>query len=151
MPMDEPATKQKLLDDGETQWVSNAQVTAEIEAFVAEKYLKPAPKTLADDVRKMYAAEVNSFGWQADLETLVVSKLKFFAPYEKWEAALVPGSLKVTAIDADAYRVQFDTNYAVWLKANADKAETGRAQYVLEVLRDGGSFRIRSENAIKLN
>jgi len=125
---------------------AQASLENDVGALVAGRYLKPDPENLAA-MRSLFADTVTSFGREYKQDDLIALKTQWFAKYAKWKLQLVPGTLKVTPYDADSAMTTFDMRYKYWPKEAGYSPIAGTAHVTLELVREGGAWKIESENS----
>ncbi len=74
------------------------------------------------------------------------AKAQWFSQWEKWKLNLLPGTLKVTLIDAGNANVIFDVRYRYSPKDKASSPIVDTAHVTLDMVKEDGAWRIEAEN-----
>lgn len=121
--------------------------TDEIESFITGSYLKPDAANFVDATTQLFAEEVSSYGRTYKRDDLVKIKAEWFAKWEKWKLNMLPETLKVTLFDAETASATFDMRYRYTPKDKATGPIAGTAHVSLDLVKEGGQWRIEMENS----
>jgi hypothetical protein len=115
-----------------------------VSAFLRQSYLVPDPRSIAEDVERMYLDQVVSYGQVYSKERLLKAKTSWFKKYRSWKLTLVEGSLTLDAGDGGRVFAKFFIDYVYERKAG--KPLSGRSGVRLELVpQDDGSWKVASE------
>lgn len=123
---------------------------ASVEDFLTRDYLRPDAASMADTVRRLYAAPATIFGTPLDEASIVKVKADWFGQFASWMLMLEPGTLKVTPRGEGRADAEFAMSYDYLPKAAGAARMTGRAQVTLGLVQVAGKWRIASEMSAAL-